>query len=361
MKRALVLGKGKSGRAAKALLEKKNFDVTIINTGEEKPEGPFEFVVISPGIDPRQSFVQEVRAGIALISEIECALKFSSCKLIGVTGTNGKSSLCTFLAKMFSAPVCGNIGTCASEILPALSEDQWAVVELSSYQLELMYSQKFDVGVILEITPDHLDRHKTFEAYVSAKMRLKNLVKDDGHFYQVKKKDDSKSEFFPKPVMEILEKIQKEVGGDLEKAKEEFKPLAHRIEFTGEKNGCKFYNDSKSTTPESTVYAVNRVGGSIILLVGGRDKNSDFSSWKNELKGKVKAVICFGEAREKIKKSLQGNFDLFTVNKMEEAILKSLSLAQENDNILLSPGCTSFDEFENFEQRGDVFKREVLK
>ncbi|MCH9621613.1 MAG: UDP-N-acetylmuramoylalanine--D-glutamate ligase [Chlamydiia bacterium] len=361
MKRVVVFGKGVSGQAAKRLLEIKGFDVCLLNTDEKKPKGVFEFAVISPGINSSHPFVQSVAKNIEIISEVELSFRFSNCKIIGVTGTNGKSSLCTFLGHMFSAKVCGNMGIPACDVLPFAKKEDWVVVELSSYQLELMWSNKLDVAVLLEITEDHLDRHKTFNNYKAVKLRIKDLVKDDGFFFQVQKSNFVKDSFFPKEVNEILKVLERKAGGNLKQAYVDYKPLPHRLEVVGKRNGINFINDSKSTTPQSTIFAVNRLKERPILLVGGEDKGLDFCIWNDELQNKVKAIICFGEAKEKIKKSLQSNFVVYTVNKMEEAILKGLSLASKEDTILLSPGCASFDQFKSFEHRGDIFKREVLK
>jgi len=361
MKKVLVLGKGVSGLAAKELLEEKGIEVYLRNTDEEIPNINFEFVVFSPGIPLDNPVFKRLSENYEMITEVDLAFRYSKCKLIGVTGTNGKSSLCTFLGHMFSTTPCGNIGVPASKVLPKLKEEDWGVVELSSAQLEVMREKKLRAAIILEITEDHLDRHKTFENYVAAKMRIKDLLKPNGKCFQVHKSTTKPGSFFPEEVFDILLQVQKEIGGDLKKAEQEFKPLEHRTEFVCEKEGVTYINDSKSTTPHSTLFAVSKLQKPPILLVGGRDKDTDFSIWNEGLKDKVKCVICFGEAKEKIKKSLQSNFILYTVNKMEEAILKGLSLASKEDIILLSPGCASFDQFKNFEHRGEVFKREVLK
>ena len=362
MKKVLIIGRGVSGNSAKRLIEEMNGVSFLINTDEALPQDTFDFVVLSPGIALSHPFLKKLPQGIEIISEVELALRHTKGKVIAVTGTNGKSSLVTYLGKMVSCKVCGNIGVPASEILPYLAADEWAVLELSSFQLELMFSKKIDVGILLEITEDHLDRYVDFEAYKAAKYRLKDLIKPEGSFFQDRGDRGSGGKFFSHSVMEIIQKVESLTKGSIKIADKLFTMLPHRMEFVREKDGVTFINDSKATNLAATVYAVNRIKGNIILLVGGGDeKGSDFSYWNTRLKKEVKAVICFGAAAKKIQKTLQSNFLVYTVNKMEEAILKGLSLVSKGDTILLSPGCSSYDAFTKFEERGDVFKREVMK
>ncbi len=361
MKKGLVIGKGVSGLAALNLLKKHGFDVEIVTTDEPFKEKEYAFVVLSPGVDRRHPYLESLPKGVEIISEVELAFRYCNCKIIAVTGTNGKSSLCTYLGVLLNAKVCGNIGDPASSVLPDIAEDEWAVLELSSFQLELMFSKKIDVAVLLNITPNHLDRHKDFQEYKEAKFRIKDLLKEGGVFLQGNDASVTSGRHFLGSAMDVIHYVVKNIGGSIEIADNLFKPLPHRMEFVRELNGVKIINDSKSTTPASTVYAVNKTKGTIVLIAGGRDKQTPFDLWNEALSSKVKCIICFGESGEKIKKTLQSNFLVYTVNKMEEAILKGLSVASKGDTLLLSPGCASFDAFKSFGDRGDVFKREVMK
>ena len=360
MMNILVVGKGISGISAARLLKEKGFSVHIINTDEEIPNTEFSFAVVSPGISIRLPFVQEIAKKMEVIAEVELAFRYAKCKMIAVTGTNGKSSLVTYLGHMLEAKICGNIGIPACDVLPYLEEEAWAVVELSSFQLELMSSKKLDCAILLKVTDNHLDVHVDFEQYYQAKLSIKSLVKDGGVCLIEKEGDFPPLKYFFGGVAEIIRTVQEKFGGNIENADQEFVSLPHRLEFVTKKNGVIVIDDSKSTNPASTAYAVQNVKGPIVLIAGGSNKNSNFSVWNNSFKGKVKAVICYGHSAENIKKALQSNFVVYTVHKMEEAVSKGLSLANLGDTLLFSPGCASFDQFSGFAERGEVFKREVL-
>lgn len=362
MKKALVIGKGRSGVSAKGLLEKKGYEVSIVNTDEPLIDVNFDIAVLSPGIPTFHPFVKNLPANLEIISEVELALRYTHGKVVAVTGTNGKSSLVTYLGHMIGVKICGNIGVPAADVLPFLKEGEWVVVELSSFQLELMFSKKIDIGIILEITEDHLNRYENFEAYKAAKYRLKDLIKSGGSFFVDEGSSFKGGAFFSPSVSAIIEKVECLTGGSVVKANKVYRPLPHRMEVVMVKDGVTFINDSKATNLASSAYAVNRIEGDVILLLGGADdKGSDFSTWNRTFRKDIKAIICFGKAGEKIKKTLQSNFLVYKVDKMSDAILKGLSLVSKGDTILLSPGCSSYDAFTNFEERGEVFKREVMK
>lgn len=360
MKKVLVLGKGKSGISAKRLLEKKGYFVVIANT-DELDEEEYSFVVISPGINPSHQVVKKLQNKYEIIAEVDLALRYTECKIIAVTGTNGKSSLVTYLGHMLSAPVCGNIGLPACDVLPNLKKDTWAILELSSFQLEFITEKKIDIGILLNVTEDHLDRYKNFDEYLSKKLHLKNLIKESGEFFKEKKANFLAGKHFNGSIMEIIRQVEVKIGGSIKLADEKFSPLPHRMELVKEENGITIINDSKATNPAATIYAVNKITKPIVLLAGGSVKNNNFSSWNKAFNNRVKCIICFGESKKNIKKSLQSNFIVYTVDKMSDAIIKALSLVSKGDALLLSPGCASYDEFSGYAERGDVFKREVLK
>jgi UDP-N-acetylmuramoylalanine--D-glutamate ligase len=360
MEHVLIIGKGISGQSAAKLLKEKGFAIFMMNTDETLPPIKFSFAVISPGVSIRLPFVQKLQETMEVIAEVELAFRYAQCKMMGVTGTNGKSSLVTYLGHMFDAPICGNIGIPASEVLPTLKKDQWAIVELSSFQLQLMKSKKLDCALLLKVTDNHLDVHLNFEEYYQAKLNIKHLLKEGGLFIFEREGHFSPMKHFNGSVAEMIRKVHETFGGNLEKADQEFLSLPHRLEFVCEKNGVTIVDDSKSTNPASTAYAVENTKGPIVLIAGGTIKNSNFSVWKNPFQGKVKAVIAYGDSAESIKKGLQSNVVVYTVHKMEEAVSVGLSLASHGDTLLLSPGCSSFDQFSGYAHRGDVFKREVL-
>ena len=200
---------------------------------------------------------------------------------------------------MLSSPVCGNIGIPACDVLPNLQRDQWAVLEISSFQLEFTEAKKIDFGILLNVTQDHLDRYKNYEDYLGKKLHLKNLIKPTGEFIREKSGDFISGKYFDGPIMEIIRYIEIKAGGSIKKADDKFTPLAHRLEFVKEKNGITIINDSKATNPAATMYAVKKVSQPIVLLVGGSEKNSDFSLWNNAFKNNVKYIICFGQSKEK--------------------------------------------------------------
>ncbi|MCH9617704.1 MAG: UDP-N-acetylmuramoylalanine--D-glutamate ligase [Chlamydiia bacterium] len=362
MKKALVIGRGKSGLSARSFLEEKGYKVCLVTTDDHLVDTNFEFAVLSPGIPSSHPFVKRLPYTLEIISPVELAFRNTRGKIVAVTGTNGKSSLVTYLGLMIDAKICGNIGIPACDVLPYLKEGEWAVIELSSFQLEHMYTKKIDIGIILEITADHLDRYENFQAYKAAKYRIKDLIKAQGTFLVDKGSMGTLGKYFSPSVYQIIQKVEALTGGSISRAEKLFRPIAHRMEVVSVKDGVTFINDSKATNLASTVYAVNKIKGSVILLLGGADdKKSDFSYWNTTLRKDIKAVICFGQAGAKIKKTLQSNFLVYTVNKMSDAISKGLSLVSKGDTILLSPGCSSFDAFTDFEERGDIFKREVMR
>ncbi|MCH9811134.1 UDP-N-acetylmuramoyl-L-alanine--D-glutamate ligase [bacterium] len=360
--RAVVIGKGKSGCAAASFLERIGEEAILVDTKDAFPAGEFDLAVLSPGISKNHPYLENLSEKTELISEVELALRHCKGKVIAVTGTNGKSSLVSFLGAMLSAKVCGNIGIPACDVLPMVREGEYVVVELSSFQLELMFAKKIEMGILLEITKDHLDRYKNFESYKAAKYRLKDLVVDGGHFFIEKPSTSNDGLYFKGSVMDILKEVSKITGVSIMKGEALFKPLPHRLEEVAKRDGVTFINDSKATNVASTAYATHRIKGSKILLVGGADdKDQDFTVWNDSLPKDMKAIICFGACAKKIKKSLQSNFVVYTVNKMEEAIVQALSLMERGDTVLLSPGCASFDEFSKFEERGELFRRKVEK
>ncbi|MCI5053016.1 MAG: Mur ligase family protein [Simkaniaceae bacterium] len=320
--RVKVLGRGVSGMAAIRYLQRHGHE--IVEEGQE-------LVVISPGIKPQGGE----------IAEVELALRDVRQPCIGITGTNGKTTTVLMVEHVLNrcgkrAIACGNIGLPVCDVVGG---NEILVIELSSFQLETMHSKVFDVGAVLNVTPDHLDRHGTMEAYRAAKYRLKDLV--HGEFFDGLGTNES-----------FARAICAHFGVNDESFSEallDFKRPEHRLEFVKEVDGISYYNDSKGTNVASTIFATEQIEKPIVLLVGGKDKGLDFSHWS---KLNVKEVIAFGEAAEKI----CGFVEAKLARNLEEAFHLGRKQAISGDAVLLSPGCASFDEFKNYEERGKKFK-----
>ena len=433
-KKVVVVGFGKTGFDVAQFLLRKNAKVFItdIDTGEEKYENlkkldgkvEFEFgshspeffknkdlVVISPGIN-ENVLPEIVREGkMPVISEIELAYLFSpSKKIIGITGTNGKTTTTLLTGNIFKfSPfdfvVCGNIGNTFIGEVDNIKKDTYIIIEISSFQLEKIEKFKPFIGVILNIADDHFDRYSDFSQYVKAKEKLflnkeentwavlngddKNCFKiwkvltgkklvfgflssfdiyfKDGFIYSGNEKiiDFNKTKLSGKGnvynVMAAVSigkicNIKKEI---IEKAIVSFTPPEHRMEKVREIEGVIFINDSKATNPHAVENALESLpDGKVILLMGGLDKGLSFSSLKEIVKRKVKTLVLFGKAKEKIEKELKIE-KIKKVETLEEAVEVAYSVSEKGDIVLLSPGCASFDQFKNYKERGNVYKRKV--
>ena len=432
-KHIAVIGLGKSGSAVAKKLKSVGEEVFV--SEEKKAEGiepatlsemqdlgiRFELgqhsigsikdsklIVVSPGVHLDIPVLKEAgKLEIPIISEIELAYRYLKKPIIAVTGTNGKTTTTTLIGEILKTAgkkvaVAGNIG------YPLISVDDTyldlIVAEISSYQLEAIEKFKPWISIILNITPDHLERHKTMEEYAALKGRIfENQTADDFLIYksddylvkEVVKKARAKLIPFNRGDLSILpcpkEKIYIKGEHNLENALAatytakicgvgeeiiakvlgEFKGVEHRIEYVATIREVIFINDSKATNPDSTIVALKAVNGKrvtgngkrIILIAGGRDKGTDLSELSRWILKTVKAVILIGEATERFKTAFSKNGfkNIYPVESMAEAVKKSLSLASEGDTVLLSPACASFDMFKNFEERGKVFKEEVTR
>ncbi len=390
-------------------LEAKEFDFELGKNSFEFLKD-CDFIIISPGVPSETPFVLELEnKGKRVISEIEFASKFIKGKIIGITGSNGKSTVTSMIYHILKeagekVTIAGNIGVPLINFVEEKSD--YFVVELSSFQLEKIVDFKPFISVLLNITPDHLDRYKRFEDYAEAKFNLfKNqkssdfavLNKDDDYieknknrisaskiFFSIndKKADvyfDKEMVFFKdEPIIKSDEipllgihnientmasvAVAKVIGLKNKIIKEtikSFKGLEHRTELCGEIDGVKFINDSKATNIDATYKALLSFDSPLILILGGKDKGGDFTKLNELIKNKVKKLILIGAAREKIKKQLSKDIDYIEVESMKEAVYKGFDFAEKGDIVLLSPACASFDMYENFEKRGEDFKRIV--
>ena len=368
MKKALIIGLGSSGRAVVQYLIKHgsnvvaidkylpvNFDLCPVFIDEHEFEiFDFDLVVVSPGVLPNHKLYRKaIDLGVELIGEAELAFRAMKSRVIGVTGSNGKSTAVMAITHVLNkrgmrARALGNIGVPLISALGDLKDDEIVVAELSSFQLETCSSKVLDMALILNVAPNHLDRHGTMENYIKAKRRIfacikeggvcaEDLVDGDYVWFAVKHFGVTKEEYL--------------------RAMKSFRQLPHRLEFVRYIRGVRCYNDSKATTMDAVAYGVRAIGKNIILIAGGRHKGGSFSIWNDCFPGKVKAIFLMGEAKHLIAEELKVSIPIVFVDTLEEAIEKGLQYAEQGDNLVLSPGCSSYDMFRNFEERGEAYKQ----
>ena len=368
-------------------------------------------VIISPGIAESENIVKRIRKdNIPIISDIELFGRFAQAPIIGITGSNGKSTVTQLIGEMAvadgkKAVICGNIGTPVMESLSDSSE--LYIVELSSYQLDYTNKLNLFAGLITNISPDHLDRYVNYEAYIASKLSIYNYCKHkainlsdsllseiDGDSLYGIDINDSKCKFIAKKYNNIhriynkneeiitsedlaivgahnIENILAALSlGDMiglsianmVNATKAFKGLDHRLEFVTNIDSVDFFNDSKSTNAISTITAINALSEryeSIILIAGGIAKNEDYSKMFHLIGKKIQTVFLIGESKDLFSESIKG-CSVNIVESMEEAVISAKKLAKEGA-VLLSPGCSSFDMFSDFSERGLVFKQLVLQ
>lgn len=447
-KRIAVFGAGKSGVACAIFLHNQGAKVSLVDSQKEYMlrhpdldrlrqmgielklgESPATFsiwpdlAVVSPGIPLDGVDLEPMRRGrIKIIGEIELAYLATQGKIIGVTGSNGKTTTTTLLGQMLRSQwpntfVGGNLGQPFIEAAGALRPDEWAVLELSSFQMESTEAFRPKIGVLLNFSPDHLDRHHTYESYLQAKWAMvKNQSREDILVYN---QDDSLVvDTLPKdylgkvcpfsrktrllegvyvdesgtisvawqnalhkilPVKEIrlfgvhnLENVLAAVaaaylaGVDQEIMRQvirEFQGVAHRLELVVRRNGVTFINDSKGTNVDATIKALEAFEEPILLIAGGLGKGASYDGLATIIHQKVKHLILIGQDAPLIQAAVlaQGDFSIVHVKDMEAAVSAAKALSQEGDVVLLSPACASYDMFQNYGQRGDMFKEWVLK
>lgn len=424
-KKAVVVGLGKSGRAVARKLAHLNARVVVTDQRKRTQIDPLtvnelealdvqldlgahspaileeaHLIVVSPGVSLDLPLLNCARQkNIHIISEIEFAGRFLTKPIIAVTGTNGKTTTATLIGELLKAAgkkvvVAGNIGFPLILVNDAFLD--FIVVEISSYQLETITTFRPWISLILNLTPDHLARHKDMAGYAAAKARL--FMNQERNDYLIFNADDplvtqtvrsarARLVPFSKKITGRIDPGQIKIKGEhnLENALaasaaaslagapnevilqvlKEFGGVEHRIEFVETVNGVSFYNDSKATNPDSTMVALKalRSDGEIILILGGKDKGTDLAPLCQLIKESVKFAVLIGAATERFKEALKqsGYSRYLLAENLEEAIKKSYNLAQEKGGIvLLSPACASFDMFRDFEERGQVFKERVL-
>jgi UDP-N-acetylmuramoylalanine--D-glutamate ligase len=405
-KKVCVVGWGKSGVALCDLLLslKKEVKVSEIKERSVFPYGPvdkfckkgvkFEFgghshnfikdshlVILSPGVDiarsPIKDFVHAL--GIPYVGEIEFSFWLTKANCIAITGTNGKTTTSHLTYKVLKQRkkkvfLGGNIGTPFSSFVLDTKKGDIVVLEISSFQLETTIEFRPYVAALLNIEPNHLDRHFSFRDYFEAKMNIfKNQKKEDWAVINkdihlkgdIQKRIKSQIIYFsselPNANFSCVYRIASIFGlgkADCLKVFSEFKGIPHRLQFVREINNVTFINDSKSTNPSSTIWAFQNTKRPIILIAGGKDKGVDYSAIVPYLK-KVKKVNLFGQAAEKIKKALEFHIETELFASLKDVVFSSYQEASAGDVVLFSPMCSSFDMFLNYEDRGDKFIKVV--
>jgi UDP-N-acetylmuramoylalanine--D-glutamate ligase len=376
-----------------------------------------DFIVLSPGVPLDIPILRQAQdSGIPAFSEIEVAFWLTDSKIIGITGSNGKTTTVTLVGEMLKEDdrefrTGGNIGVPFSAVVEEVSPDGFLVLELSSFQLERIEEFRPHISSILNVTPDHLDRHPDLESYLEAKLRiLENqtqgdfavLNSDDENSLRLAKQGKCKKLFFStqKEVeqgafvrqgelfsrwggeeQKIVEASEIGIKGphnlsnaaaacvictilgvapqSMQSALRRFKGVEHRLERVADMAGVSFVNDSKATNVDSVWYALQSVAAPIILIAGGRDKGGDFSRLRDLVKENAKALILVGESKERVKSALGDLVPSQYADSLEEAVGAAMGKASAGDTILLSPGCASFDMFKDYQHRGQVFKASV--
>jgi len=378
-----------------------------------------DLIVVSPGIPlALPVFGISRKAGIPIIAEIELAYRHLKGRIIGITGSNGKTTTTALVASLLNSAglksyASGNIGAPLISFASGSAPEDIYAVELSSFQLEGIHDFRPFVGSILNLTPDHLDRYPGFEEYIRAKRRLLNnqtatdyavLNADDvrtaamaagikarpvlfsragevkrGAFVRsgraVYRDEEEEKDLFAVSAVPLrgghnLENVLAACSmailagaspDTLEEGVRRFKGVEHRIEFVRELNGVQYFNDSKATNVGATIKSLEAFPGNILLIAGGQDKAGDFTALRSLVRERVKHLILIGEAAGKIKKALSGVVDTSEAQSMSEAVALCSRAARPGDVVLLAPACASFDMFQDYEHRGRVFKDEVRK
>jgi len=370
-----------STRAYALQLKPKNIKTEIGRHSQEFIRGKY-LVVLSPGVPDTALPVAWARQfQLPVLSEEELSWILCPATVIAVTGSNGKTTVTTLIGRVLEAWgkkvfVCGNIGNPFCGEVEKMEAGDFVSLEASSFQLEKAREFKPKIAVILNFNRNHLDRHKDMQEYLDAKKRI--FINQDNSDYLVLNHDDavvrelakqasSKVAYFSRapdlnPNQAAVLAVASILGikNDLcLKVFREFKGIEHRLEYVTEINNITFINDSKSTTVESTIWAFENISQPIVLIAGGRHKGIDYSIISDLIRKKTREVILIGEAREKIRSALTGAPSINESATLKEAVALAFSKAKSGDCVLLSPMCSSFDMFANYEERGEVFKKAV--
>jgi UDP-N-acetylmuramoylalanine--D-glutamate ligase len=390
MKRALVLGLARSGQAAQAALEANGVKVvgadrTLGNDADLGLLDGVEVLVKSPGVPGEAPLVVAARErGIPVWSEIELASRFLSNPIVGVTGTNGKTTTTELLGAILGARTAGNVGTALSELVGGVSPDEWVVCELSSFQLEDIDTFSPSIAVLLNLEPDHLDRHGTFEAYRAAKLRIfENQTPEDvavvpcgfgpvpGAARRVEFAADDKLPAEPlipgahnRENAAAATAAARAAGIDDESIAETlrtFPGVPHRLELVAEIGGVRYVNDSKATNTAAARRALTAFDTPLHLILGGSLKGERFDEFAQDVaQADVVTAYLVGEAAAPLSESLaDAGVPFLLSTTLDCAVAEAASAAQPGEVVLLSPACASYDQFRDFEHRGEEFRRLV--
>lgn len=444
-KKIMIVGAGKSGIAAANLLSGSGADVCLFDSKKtdadeirkslradydgrvacenipEDMQQELDILVLSPGVPKDLPFVLEYeKKGVKIIGEVELAYYYTKGRIVAVTGTNGKTTTTALTGEIMKKKyantlVGGNIGIPYTEICLKSDENAVTVAEMSSFQLDTVETFRPVVSMILNITPDHLDRHHTMENYINAKLNCtvnqteedlcilnyedpilqkaaagikskicwfsSQRVLENGMFFEngaiYRAKDNSVTKIIDVNEMKLIGRHNYENAmaaiaagmflgvslSDIREALREFNPVEHRIEYVTTVKDVKYYNDSKGTNPDASIRAVKAMTGPTFLIGGGYDKGSEYDEWINAFDGKIKKLILMGQTAEKIAECARklGFTEIEFVNSMEEAVNYCYENALPGDTVLLSPCCASWGMFKNYEERGRIFKDLVRK
>jgi UDP-N-acetylmuramoylalanine--D-glutamate ligase len=372
----LLLSQGKQvlavDRRAEALSTDSEKRVSLIDENSAIDWSTVELLVLSPGVSRDHPHVKEAkRQGIEVIGEIELAFRSLKNPCIGITGTNGKTTTTLLTSHILNstgrkARALGNIGAALSTYALSPDPEEILVIELSSFQLETLQSKCLDCAICLNITPDHLHRYASMLDYAKTKCHIEDCLKEGAALYVSKQLFEDYGSLLQRPI--IFEPAQpvyplcRHFGVSEEaffQALKTFKKPPHRIEYVGEWKGLTFYNDSKATNIDAVIHAVALMDGPVVLLAGGLDKGASYRPWIASFGSKVERIVAFGRAADKMEAELKESFSFEKVQGMQEPLTSAVRCAMSPMNILLSPGCSSFDQFRNYEERGNEFKRMV--
>jgi len=443
-KKVLIIGAARSGIAAAKFLSERG---AIVALNDQKPldkwseaalalkesdvglipgEPPswlldqLDLLVVSPGVPSNIIPIRYAeRAGAEVIGEVELAFRYLKGRIVAITGSNGKTTTTSLIGELLrdaglQVQVGGNIGQALVSMVESSTEDGWTVVELSSFQLETIKNFHPTIAVVLNVTPNHMDRYETFKDYAAAKHRIfMNQTAEDvavlnaddptvsewrsGLRAQVAEfsvrhelrqgvflRDDELIARYGDSVQSVVRPAEMKLrglhnvenvaaavaagiatGASLESMREtikRFNPVEHRLEFVAEIDGVKFYNDSKATSVDATLKALEAFAkeqGKVVLILGGRGKKAPYAPLIDLIRTKVRQLVLIGEDSETIASELGDYASVERASDMRDAVAKSFAAAKPGDVILLAPACASFDMFDSFEHRGKVFKQEI--
>ncbi len=440
-KRVLVVGLGKSGVASSLFLQARGAKVTVsdakaeeqlrneipalldkgivVETGKhgERTFREQDLIVVSPGVPNDVPQLQNARRmGIQVIGEIELAARYLEGQIIAITGSNGKTTTTTLTGEVIAAGgrkalVGGNIGTPAITFVELSSPETWVVLEISSFQLETIETFRPHISAVLNVTPDHLDRHHSMENYIQAKARIfENQADSDfavlnaddptcvqmasgikpkvywfsrrrevergayaanGRIYfrdERGQRDIMAADEMTLKGLHNLENVLAAVAmgtlagiepAAIRQAVKDFKAVEHRLEYVTTIRGVQYFNDSKATNVDATIKALESFPGRIHIILGGKDKGSDYTVLNELLRQRAKKVYTIGAAAQKIESQIAGVVDVVPSGTLESAVKRAAEAAESGDVVLLAPACASFDQFQSYEQRGRAFKEAV--